>query len=86
MIVLADKMVQMSVVSLMGAPNLVETEMSMQIFDHKMEHEKKTEAYTIVTANPGCLLQMKLGIKRARLEKKMRAVHIVDFKAESLPQ
>jgi glycolate oxidase iron-sulfur subunit len=69
-----------------GIYNLVETEMSMQILDHKMEHVKKTEAYTIVTANPGCLLQMKLGIKRAGLEKKMRAVHVVDFLAESLPQ
>jgi glycolate oxidase iron-sulfur subunit len=69
-----------------GIYNLVETEMSMQILDHKMEHVKKTEAYTLVTANPGCLLQMKLGIKRARLEQKMRAVHIVDFIAESLPQ
>jgi glycolate oxidase iron-sulfur subunit len=69
-----------------GIYNLIETEMSMQILDHKMEHVKKTEAYTLVTANPGCLLQMKLGIKRAGLEKKMRAVHIVDFIAESLPQ
>jgi glycolate oxidase iron-sulfur subunit len=69
-----------------GIYNLVETEMSMQILDHKMEHVKKTEAYTLVTANPGCLLQMKLGIKRAGLEKKMRAVHIVDFIAESIPQ
>jgi glycolate oxidase iron-sulfur subunit len=69
-----------------GIYNLVETEMSMQILDHKMEHVKKTQAYTLVTANPGCLLQMKLGIKRAGVEKKMRAVHIVDLLAESLPQ
>jgi glycolate oxidase iron-sulfur subunit len=69
-----------------GLYNLVETEMSMQILDHKMEHVKKTDAYTLVTANPGCLLQMKLGIKREGLEKQMRAIHLVDFIAESLPQ
>jgi glycolate oxidase iron-sulfur subunit len=67
-----------------GIYNLVETEMSMQILDHKMEHVKNTDAYTIITANPGCLLQMKLGIKRAGVEKEMRAIHIVDFISESL--
>lgn len=69
-----------------GIYNMVEIEMSMRILDHKMENVMKTEAYTLLTANPGCLLQMKLGIKRAGLEKKMRALHVVDFIAESLPQ
>jgi glycolate oxidase iron-sulfur subunit len=67
-----------------GIYNLIETEMSMQILDHKMENIKNTDACTILTSNPGCLLQMQLGIKRAGLENKMKAVHIVDFLAESL--
>jgi glycolate oxidase iron-sulfur subunit len=68
-----------------GIYNMVEVEMSMRILDHKMENVLRTEAYTLLTANPGCLLQMKLGIKRAGLEKRMRALHVVDFITESLP-
>ncbi|MGG3018978.1 (Fe-S)-binding protein [Geobacillus stearothermophilus] len=66
-----------------GIYNLVEPEMSMQILDHKMEMAKQTKATTIVTANPGCLLQMKLGIERAGLSGSVRAVHIVDLLLEA---
>jgi len=62
-----------------GIYNIVESEMSMQILDYKMEQTKKTNAKTIVTTNPGCLLQMKLGIEREELSDKMEAVHIVDL-------
>ena len=66
-----------------GIYNIVESEMSMQILDSKMKNVKKTEAATIVTANPGCLLQMKLGIEREGLTEKVRAVHIVDLLLEA---
>jgi glycolate oxidase iron-sulfur subunit len=66
-----------------GIYNIVESEMSMQILDHKMEAVAATNAHTIVTANPGCLLQMKLGIEREGLSDKMRAVHIVDLLLEA---
>lgn len=66
-----------------GIYNIVESEMSMQILDYKMEKTKETEATTIVTANPGCLLQMKLGIEREGLTGKIRAVHIADFLYEA---
>lgn len=62
-----------------GIYNLVETEMSMQILDYKMKTTKATKAKTVVTANPGCLLQMKLGIEREALSDKVEAVHIVDL-------
>ncbi|WP_243298893.1 (Fe-S)-binding protein [Bacillus litorisediminis] len=62
-----------------GIYNLIESKMSMKILDDKMEKVKKTNAAVIVTSNPGCLLQMKLGIERAGLSDKMRAVHLVDF-------
>ena len=62
-----------------GIYNIVESEMSMQILDYKMEQTKKTKAKTIVTTNPGCLLQMKLGIEREGLTDQMDAVHIVDL-------
>ncbi|MFB9758941.1 (Fe-S)-binding protein [Ectobacillus funiculus] len=66
-----------------GIYNIVESEMSMQILDHKMENVKASHATTIVTANPGCLLQMKLGIEREGLSDKLRAVHIVDLLLEA---
>jgi glycolate oxidase iron-sulfur subunit len=66
-----------------GIYNIVEPEMSMQILDYKMEQAKETKATTIVTANPGCLLQMKLGIERERLSDRVRAVHIVDLLLEA---
>lgn len=67
-----------------GIYNIVESEMSMQILDYKMEQTKATHATTVVTANPGCLLQMKLGIEREGLGDKMRAVHIVDLLMEAV--
>jgi len=66
-----------------GIYNIVESEMSMQILDYKMEQAIKTKAKTIVTANPGCLLQMKLGIEREGLSDTMHAVHIVDLLLEA---
>lgn len=66
-----------------GIYNIVESEMSMQILDYKMEQAKQTDAKTIVTANPGCLLQMKLGIEREGLADTVKTVHLVDFLLEA---
>ena len=67
-----------------GIYNIVESEMSMVMLDYKMVQAKATQATTIVTANPGCLLQMQLGIEREGLSDKMRGVHIVDLLAEAV--
>jgi glycolate oxidase iron-sulfur subunit len=48
-----------------------------------MGNVKKTNAQTIVTANPRCLLQMKLGITREGLEDHVQAVHLADLLLES---
>jgi glycolate oxidase iron-sulfur subunit len=66
-----------------GIYNLVHYDESMDILDRKMAHVKDTGAATIITTNPGCLLQMKLGIRREHLQDKMRAVHLVEFLAEA---
>lgn len=66
-----------------GIYNIVESSMSMQILDRKMEKVKQAHAHTIVTANPGCLLQMKLGIEREGLSGQIRAVHVVDLLLEA---
>lgn len=62
-----------------GIYNIVESEMSMQILDYKMKQATKTQATTIVTANPGCLLQMKLGVDRENQSENVEVVHIVDL-------
>ncbi|WP_100405509.1 (Fe-S)-binding protein [Bacillus solitudinis] len=67
-----------------GIYNITEQKMSMQILDYKMTKVKETNAHTIVTGNPGCLLQMKLGISREGLDSKVRAVHLADLLLEAL--
>ncbi|MEV9640775.1 (Fe-S)-binding protein [Mammaliicoccus sciuri] len=67
-----------------GIYNLVHTELSMKHLDYKMEQVQDTAATTIVTINPGCLLQMKLGIEREGLSGEVRAVHIVDLLLEAV--
>ncbi|QHS24423.1 (Fe-S)-binding protein [Virgibacillus sp. MSP4-1] len=62
-----------------GIYNLVQTEMSMQILDYKMKQTQDTQANVIVTANPGCLLQMKMGIEKEGLAYQIKAVHIADY-------
>ncbi|MFE3972905.1 MULTISPECIES: (Fe-S)-binding protein [unclassified Peribacillus] len=67
-----------------GIYNIVESEMSMNILDSKMVHAKSTKADIVVTANPGCLLQMQLGIERENLGACTKAVHIVDLLMEAV--
>ncbi|GAB7386887.1 (Fe-S)-binding protein [Bacillaceae bacterium] len=66
-----------------GIYNIVHYDEAMKILDEKMANVKKTQATTIVTTNPGCLLQMKLGIEREGLSASMRAVHLVELLAEA---
>ncbi|MHC2180789.1 Fe-S oxidoreductase, partial [Paenibacillus sp. PvR052] len=35
------------------------------------------------TTNPGCLLQMKLGVQKEGMSDKVRTVHLVELLAES---
>lgn len=69
-----------------GIYNITQPEMANQILEHKMEHVADTKASYLLTSNPGCLLQMKLGVERhkSQLEKPMEAVHLVDFLYERM--
>ncbi|MDM5332918.1 (Fe-S)-binding protein [Ureibacillus composti] len=66
-----------------GIYNIVNYDASMQILDEKMKHTKATNAAVIITTNPGCLIQMKLGIEREELSHSMRALHLVEYLAEA---
>lgn len=69
-----------------GIYNLTQPDMSSRVLDRKMEHVERTRANVILTANPGCLLQMKWGVARAGLTQQMEAMHLVDFLARSLQE
>ncbi len=66
-----------------GIYNLVNYEQSMDILDMKMGHVKKTNPDLIVTTNPGCHLQMKLGVEREQVTDKIKVVHLVELLAEA---
>jgi glycolate oxidase iron-sulfur subunit len=44
-----------------GSYNVTETQTSLEILAEKMKHARATGAPIIITANPGCLLQMRAG-------------------------
>jgi glycolate oxidase iron-sulfur subunit len=67
-----------------GIYNLTQPQMSTQVLDHKMELVDQTHAETIITANPGCLLQMQWGIHRSPQGGNRKAVHLIDFLAEAV--
>lgn len=52
---------------------------SMIILDKKYERIKELDVDYVIVTNPPCLIQMKLGIKRAGLENKVKAIHIIDL-------
>jgi glycolate oxidase iron-sulfur subunit len=58
-----------------GVYNVVHDRMAMQILEHKMEYIERTGATLLVTANPGCMLQLSAG---ARLfGKGQKIAHVV---------
>jgi len=64
-----------------GIYNVVQNEMSMQILKSKMENVNRTGADVIATANPGCILQLRAGV---RLHGKgQRVVHVVELLDEA---
>jgi len=67
-----------------GIYNIVEPEMSMDVLNAKMENVLATGTDCVVAANPGCLLQLNLGLKQHGREP--GAVHIVDLLDESIRQ
>jgi len=45
-----------------GVYNVTQTEASLAILEEKMRHAASTGAHAIVTANPGCILQLRAGL------------------------
>ena len=65
-----------------GVYNITQTEASLELLAEKMKHASSTKAAMIVTANPGCLLQMRAG---AALHKTgQQVLHVMELLDRSL--
>ncbi|RFU65246.1 (Fe-S)-binding protein [Peribacillus glennii] len=67
-----------------GIYNLLQPDLANDILDKKMENVKKTGSGVLLTANPGCFLQMKLGVHREGMEDVIETKHVVDYLVESI--
>ncbi|MDQ6670622.1 MAG: (Fe-S)-binding protein [Chloroflexota bacterium] len=64
-----------------GLYMLTQPEFSTRILDDKMREAAATGAGTIVTANPGCMMQLQRGMQRARLTGEVK--HVVQLMDEA---
>ena len=60
-----------------GTYNLTEVEMAERLQRRKIENILKTGAQIVVTSNPGCVLQMRAGLRKAGAD--INVMHIADF-------
>jgi len=64
-----------------GIYNLLNTSMSLDVLDRKLDHLERTGASVVVTGNPGCMLQLEAGIKKRGLG--VRVCHLAQMLDES---
>jgi glycolate oxidase iron-sulfur subunit len=64
-----------------GIYNIVHNQMAMQILDRKMEYVATTKASLLVTANPGCMLQLRAGVQLHKTGQ--RVAHVVEVLDEA---
>ncbi|HWP86050.1 MAG TPA: (Fe-S)-binding protein [Terriglobia bacterium] len=60
-----------------GVYNVTETALSMRLLQGKMEAVHSTGAGVIATANPGCILQLRAGVKRQG--GKQEVLHVIEL-------
>lgn len=60
-----------------GIYNLVQPAMSMQVLDAKMTEVAETAPDIVVTANPGCMVQLEAGLRGRGM--RARVMHVVDL-------
>jgi glycolate oxidase iron-sulfur subunit len=64
-----------------GVYNVVHNEMSERLLESKMQRIAETRAELILTANPGCLLQLGVGVKRRGTGQ--RVMHVIELLDEA---
>jgi glycolate oxidase iron-sulfur subunit len=65
-----------------GVYNITQTEASLELLADKMKHASSTKVPIIVTANPGCLLQLRAGVKLHNTGQQV--LHVVELLDRSL--
>ncbi|WP_092983848.1 (Fe-S)-binding protein [Lacicoccus qingdaonensis] len=66
-----------------GVYNIVHFDESMQILDLKMRNVKTARPTLIITSNPGCHIQMQLGLEREGMSDEVLVKHLVEVVAEA---
>lgn len=62
-----------------GIYNVVHNDMAMALLDKKMENVNSTGAEVICSANPGCLLQLRAGVKfHGNGQRVMHVIEVLD--------
>jgi len=64
-----------------GVYNVMQNEISMKILDEKMEYVASVDPEVIATANVGCMLQFRAGVKRKQMH--ARVAHVVELLDEA---
>jgi glycolate oxidase iron-sulfur subunit len=64
-----------------GIYNVVHTGMAMALLKKKMEQVNATEAGVIAASNPGCMLQLRAGVKK--FGRGQRVAHVVEILDEA---
>jgi len=60
-----------------GVYNVTETKASLELLERKMECVKQTNAQAIATANPGCMLQLRVGAARNKTGQEV--LHVIEL-------
>jgi glycolate oxidase iron-sulfur subunit len=60
-----------------GIYNIVQRAMSARLLASKMDDVEQTAPEVIVTANPGCMIQLETGVRRRSLDAEV--LHVVDL-------
>lgn len=69
-----------------GIYNITQPELSQEILERKMLHITETDADIVTSGNPGCLLQIQLGIQKHGLDMKaMHPVTLLDYAYRNIP-
>jgi len=64
-----------------GTYNLTEPEMAWRLLARKVRHIRETRADIVVMGNPGCLMQIRAGLRQQGIP--VRALHTVELLAEA---
>lgn len=65
-----------------GVYNVTQTKASLELLDDKMKNIASAKPEVIVTANPGCLLQLRAGVQRTN--GKQEVMHVVELLDRSM--